>query len=735
MFARWAAVAAVLLWAGAATAQTSIVVNDPQAYQRAVRAAKPGDTIVLADGVWTDFQILFDAEGQPGRPITLTAQTPGRVILSGQSNLRMAGRQLVVSNLVFRDGYSPTGEVISFRRSRDRRAVESRVTGVVIDGFNKPDRGTSDNWVALYGSHNRFDHNHLTGKTNLGTTLVVVRDEQQGLDNRHRIDHNYFGPRPNLGSNGGETIRVGSSADSLSASNTVVENNWFEGCDGEVEIVSNKSGGNTYRGNVFFQSRGALVLRHGAGNLVESNVFIGGNKPHTGGIRIINGNQTVRNNYMEGLAGDGFGSAFSIMYGVPDSPINRYHQVDNAVIENNTIIGARSIFLGAGMDEERSAAPINSRFANNLIVAADGRRDPVRVLGDLSGIAFAGNIQSPAVSDSLTRGFEGRAVTLTRGPGGLLVPNGLDGVGASRDLRIVARGGTGVDWYPKHGQQPRLDTGGEVAVPPGEGALADAAEAAAPGAVLTLAAGRYSVDRTILVDAPLTVRGPAEGEAEISFSRPALFQLQRGGSLKLSRVAVTGRDAPDEVGNAVIRVAAGSNAANFEIIVEDSRVSDLIVNRGFDVVALGKGSMADRVLLKGVTVDNVSGAVVSAAAETDDRGTYNVEMIRIEGGTFRRVGGPVVDLYRGGTDESTFGPRLSVTDAVFDKAGSVTTPALLMRGVKFAEVRGNRLTDSGAIRFSHRVGEPVLVVRDNQLVRTPPLESDVASVAVLPETL
>ncbi|HWW11485.1 MAG TPA: polysaccharide lyase 6 family protein, partial [Brevundimonas sp.] len=402
MFARWAAAAAVLLWAGAAAAQTTTVVNDPQAYQRAVRAAKPGDTIVLADGVWTDFQILFDAEGQPGRPITLTAQTPGRVILSGQSNLRMAGRQLVVSNLVFRDGHSPTGEVISFRRSRDRRAVESRVTGVVIDGFNKPDRGTSDNWVALYGSHNRFDHNHLTGKTNLGTTLVVVRDEQQGLDNRHRIDHNYFGPRPNLGSNGGETIRVGSSADSLSASNTVVENNWFEGCDGEVEIVSNKSGGNTYRGNVFFQSRGALVLRHGAGNLVESNVFIGGNKPHTGGIRIINGDQTVRNNYMEGLAGDGFGSALSIMYGVPDSPINRYHQVNNAVIENNTIIGARSIFLGAGMDEERSAAPINSRFANNLIVAADGRRDPVRVMGDLSGIAFAGNIQSPAASASVT---------------------------------------------------------------------------------------------------------------------------------------------------------------------------------------------------------------------------------------------------------------------------------------------------------------------------------------------
>ena len=39
------------------------------------------------------------------------------------------------------------------------------------------------------------------------------------LDNRHRIDHNYYGPRPPLGSNGGETIRIGTSDESLSASN------------------------------------------------------------------------------------------------------------------------------------------------------------------------------------------------------------------------------------------------------------------------------------------------------------------------------------------------------------------------------------------------------------------------------------------------------------------------------------------------------------------------------------
>lgn len=713
------ALATALLWAGAVSAQTSTLVATPAEYQQALSGVRPGDTIVLKDGVWRDFQILFEGEGRAGQPITLTAETPGGVVLSGQSNLRLAGRHLLVSNLVFRDGWSPTGEVVSFRRSKEHRAVDSRVTGLVIDGYNKPDRATSDNWVALYGRDNRFDHNHLTGKTNVGTTLVVVRDEQQGLDNRHRIDHNYFGPRPNLGSNGGETMRVGTSANSLSASHTVVENNWFEGADGEVEIVSNKSGGNTYRGNVFYRSRGSMVLRHGDGNLVENNVFIGGGKPHTGGIRVINRNQTVRNNYMEGIAGDGFTAALSVMHGVPDSPINRYHQVVGAVIENNTIINARSLFLGAGMDAERSAPPIDSRFSRNLIVNPDGR-EPMRRLGDLSGVAFTDNVQS-------------RDVALVRGASGLLIPETPQGAGASPDLVMIPRAETGVAWYPKDVQAVRLDQGVEIAVDPTEGALAAAVAAARPGDVLVLAPGRYAVDRTLTVGAPLTVRGSGQGRVEIAFSRPSLFEMAKGGSLKLAGLTVSGADAPDETGNAVIRVAPGSSAANFDLVLEDVEVRDLTVNRGFNLIALGKGVMADRVLLRDVRVENITGSVISAAAETDDRGTYNAELVQIEGGTFRRIGGSLVDLYRGGTDESTFGPRLVLKGASLERVGSNDQPSILMRGVQHAELVDNILTDCGAVRFSHRVGEPVLAVAGNRLIRTPEMQTDIAPIAATEE--
>ncbi len=164
------------------------------------------------------------------------------LFLCGQSNLRLAGEYLVVSGLVFKDGYTPTREVIAFRRNKEHMANHSRVTEVVIDRFNNPERTESDYWVSMYGRHNRFDHNHLEGKNNNGVTMAVRLNNEESQQNHHRIDHNYFGPRPILGSNGGETLRIGTSHYSLTDSYTVVEGNYFDRCNGEVDPKLTKFG-------------------------------------------------------------------------------------------------------------------------------------------------------------------------------------------------------------------------------------------------------------------------------------------------------------------------------------------------------------------------------------------------------------------------------------------------------------------------------------------------------------
>lgn len=302
----------------------------------------------------------------------------------------------------------------------------------------------------MYGKNNRFDHNYLAGKNNNGVTMAVHLNSEASQLNRHQIDHNYFGYRPILGSDGGETLRIGTSQYSISNSFTIVEDNYFDRCDGEVEIISNKAGGNVFRRNVFFESRGTLTLSHGNGNLVEENVFFGNGVDQTGGIRVISKRQMIRNNYMEGLTGTHFGSAFVIMNGVPDSPIDRYQQVESSSIVNNTIINASHIELAAGSDSERSAVPKTTRFNNNLVYNTDGK-DPFTVHDDISGIKFKGNVHNEIVEFQLSKGFSSRKIELTRLENGLLVPadGALKGKGVDVSLKVLDRAETGPDWYPK----------------------------------------------------------------------------------------------------------------------------------------------------------------------------------------------------------------------------------------------------------------------------------------------
>lgn len=258
-------------------------IESKSAYHDIAGNLVAGDKVILKNGTWSDFEILLKGQGTKSAPITLTAQSKGKVILSGESNLRLAGRYLVASGLVFKNGYTPSSAVIEFRQNKDDFAYHSRVTEVVIDNFNNPDKQESDYWVALYGQNNRFDHSHLVGKRNKGVTVAVRLNSENSQRNHHKIDHNYFGYRPIFGSNGGETLRIGTSHYSLTDSYTLVENNYFEKTNGEVEIISVKSGKNTLRGNVFYEARGTLTLRHGNGNIIEENIFLGNDVEHTGG--------------------------------------------------------------------------------------------------------------------------------------------------------------------------------------------------------------------------------------------------------------------------------------------------------------------------------------------------------------------------------------------------------------------------------------------------------------------
>lgn len=695
------------------------LVRDQSEFKDAMENAKPGDVIRLANGTWADFEILFEGRGEEDNPITLTAETKGKVILTGQSNLRLAGEYLEVSGLVFKDGYTPTSEVISFRRNAKSFANNSRVTEVVIDNYNNPERYEVDFWVMMYGKNNRFDHNHLVGKRNKGVTMAVRMNTDESRENYHRIDHNYFGPRPILGSNGGETLRVGTSHHSRLNSFTTIENNYFDRCDGELEIISSKSGKNQILNNTFFESRGTLTMRHGNDTLVEGNVFFGNGVDHTGGIRVINARQTVRNNYMEGLKGTRFGGALVVMNGVPNGPINRYDPVIGALIETNSLVNSDNVQLGAGSDEERSGPPSDSRFESNLIYNDDDR-DVFTIYDDMSGIDFAGNVLGSMDPPDFASGFERETIVMTRAGNGLMYPQAGLTAGAPRDISVTSKDMTGPSWYPKAEPIVAFQSGEKIAVTSEEGALLRAVKDAKAGDTLMLSGGDYVVSKFLRLDKPLTFR--AAGEVNLSFERSALFEILDGGSLQIIGIDISGSDAPDYKGNAVIRTSPYAMLRNYRLEILDSTFTDLDVNQSFNVVSAAKGTFADNIVIKNSSFEAVSGAILKLDTENDDYGIYNAEYLTIENSKFEDVEGALVDYYRGGRDESTFGPHFNMTGSSLTNVGggkrNASKASIHLHGVQVTNMSKNNFENSAPFLINHTVSEPKTHIFNNSFKNT-----------------
>lgn len=700
------------------------LVHNVAELQSAVKAAKPGDVIEMANGTWENAEILFEATGTATQLITLKAQERGKVILTKKSNLRIAGAYLVVDGLVFLNGQSPTSELISFKKDSKVLANNCRLTNCVIDNFNGPERFDVEAWVVLYGKNNRVDHCSLTNKRNQGVTLTIRLNSKESVENNHQIDHNYFGPRQNLGSNGGETLRIGTSHYCMENSKSIVEYNFFDRCNGEVEIISNKSGQNTYRFNTFFECQGTLTMRHGNETLVESNVFIGNNVPNTGGIRVINEKQTVRNNYLEGLTGTRFRGALTVMNGVPNSPLNRYVPVTESTITNNTLVNCRNVELAAGSDKERSVAPKSTTISSNILYREVG--DLFNVYDDISGITFTNNCISKATEAPADKGFSNTGLTFKRNEGGLLIPQGSkNGIGSDLKKIAATKENSGAAFYQKNEPTVAFNSGKQIEVVPGLNTIFDAVTKAAAGDIISLAPGVYSLSKIISVYVPITVKSQSE-KATILFENSTLFQLNNGGGLQLSNLKIDGKNAPDSPLNAVIATSKYSMNINYKLLIEDCDFDNLNVNNYFNIVKVSQSTFADSISVKNSTFNKVSGAVFGLDKETDDIGIYNAEVVNIQNCKFTNIEGAALSMYRGGTDESTPAATLNVNHCTFENVGNgkknTTAASVNLWGVQNAEIKNSVFLKSAGMKFYLTVGEPLNTVHHNAFDKEPKFE-------------
>ncbi len=331
----------------------------------AIDAVVPGDTIEMEDGTWSDHDIIFDANGTASANITLRAKNPGQVIISGVTDFRIGGDYLIVSGLVFENCTTDQSNLIAFRRTSSDLANHSRLTDCVIKDCNPPSTTTDYKWVGIFGTHNEVDHCYFENKNHEGPTVVVWTTTIEG---HHTIHHNYFGTSPEGDGNGWETIRVGTSSFAQNDGFNTVEHNYFYQRDGEIEIISGKSSNCTYNYNIFRACKGGLTLRHGTDCTVTGNIFIGEDKSGTYGIRTVDRDHVVTNNYMEGLnhGGSSYRHPLTLMGGETNNAANGYQHNINNVLAYNTILNCtRGIMLDP--DSDHDVPPEDAKIVNNVV--------------------------------------------------------------------------------------------------------------------------------------------------------------------------------------------------------------------------------------------------------------------------------------------------------------------------------------------------------------------------------
>jgi poly(beta-D-mannuronate) lyase len=698
--------ASLIVFLNIANAQTYFVRNIDE-LNAANKKAKPGDVILLEDGEWKNVKIVLNCSGTKDKPVIFKAKNASRVLITGNSSLKLGGDFIVVDGLYFTNGYAGKDAVIDFKIDKGRLANNCRVTNCVVNDFNNPGRMEENNWVLFSGQNNRLDHCSFMNKKNMGVLLAVLLDDDRSRTNFHSIDHNYFGIRPPLASNGGEIIRVGVSQHCEFNSNTSIVNNFFEKCDGETEIISIKSGSNIVRNNLFYECQGGVVLRHGNDNIVESNIFVGNGKEGTGGVRIINRGQWVVNNLFYKCRGVDFRSPMSIMNGVPNSPAHRYVQVTDAVIANNSFFECSPISLCEGSDKERSLPPSNVIFINNNFY---NHTDPAiyKAYDNIGGFVFMNNKVSHAVSQQLPKGFDrsqfqvekldyvsipvASATTATvpdslqkaankRLQRNLVNTPGFDGVKFATFIRSTAYNETGANWFER-----RLSTRKSASEYMVDCPYADDIYKAVAGdesVVIRLIAPSYTFDKPVVIGKNVTFITNNNNTPVVfnSGKIPAVFMIAGKGKLMLQDIKIDGSGvrakhfvSSDTIGS--------SEHYNFEM--KKCIVYNLDRKNGCeDLFYAYKSMIADSIVLRNNNFSGNNINYVMMNEERDDKGYYNAEKIVVQNNSFSKENGSLLDVYRGGNDESTMGPLILVLGNKFtDVAAPSDQPFIQFTGAQ-----------------------------------------------------
>jgi autotransporter-associated beta strand protein len=367
------AIAFLVLAAGVASAGTYYVGSISDLNSR-ISSAVAGDTIIVSNGVYTTTSsIAVTKVGTAANPITIEAQTIGGVEINGTHGFILNSPAAYIIVQGFKFTHTNSLGIAS-------GTSHCRFTRNIIELSIYPTNDTS--YINISGDDVQIDRNELRNKSTLGEMLDIAGSGSQ-VARRLWVHHNYFHDFSSPGGNGAETVRWGLSGLSLSTGDGLCEYNLFVRCEGENEMISNKSSGNTYRYNTVLDCVGGEISqRHG-----NDCLYYGNYMRNTQGMRVYGDRHRIFSNYFESNSvamnmGNGDGDVYN------GDPLTSHDRPDDNIVVFNTFVNnslhyemggrtgglgssntvvANNIFQGGGtMASISSSAPYTGTWSNNI---------------------------------------------------------------------------------------------------------------------------------------------------------------------------------------------------------------------------------------------------------------------------------------------------------------------------------------------------------------------------------
>jgi poly(beta-D-mannuronate) lyase len=414
---------ALTLFALAHSVDAAVRTVDSIAGLRALlAAAAPGDVIEVQNGVYTaDAPIVISCVGTPERPIVIAAASVGGVEIGGTDGFSLVSPAAYIEVRGFR-----------FTHAGDRAAIGIGASHVrvVRNTFLCDGAGA---YLTVSGDDCEVAYNEFRDKATKGNMLSVTGEGSQ-VARRLWIHHNHFHDFAPAHVNGAETIRFGLSGLSMSRGDGLVEYNLFERCTGENELISNKSGGNTYRFNTFLDSPGAqLTLRHGNECVVYGNVFRG-----TDGLRFFGDRHRIFGNHFEGNSlGVTIGNGGAEV--ADGAPLTSHDRPDGCALSFNTLIDngthfrmtprtplalgatnttiSHNVILGGGLAARIEGPNVGAVWSDNVLWAISGPGDVPetgQVIRDPHLAAISGGLRLPTEWITRLGNFSAQPLKFTR---------------------------------------------------------------------------------------------------------------------------------------------------------------------------------------------------------------------------------------------------------------------------------------------------------------------------------